>query len=258
MKRKKLLFFIECCFFGLLFFANLCIVVDITERGMTNNQSENGNNLTFTKTELARGFMEAYELDKSCLWNPISFGDYKVSMVRGAIYVNDQVTDVKTDSRKLYEEIQELYFSKKWNGEPILYKDYHIEIAQDGTLRISDTHYEDQWLYDGLSEEFIDIPLDAMKEVYTSEYVEGEGAYVIIDGKYKKYKQGKLINLPGGKLDYKVPEYGHLYLVYNKNENKMYLGSFNLSSMDYKYLYVFPNLNKAKIVELRKGTVNAK
>lgn len=258
MKRKKLLYFIECCFFGLVFFANLCVMVDITERDMTNNPSENANNLTFTKTELAQGFMDEYEKDALYLLIPAYFGDYEVSMVKGVIYIDNQITDVKTDSRKLYEEIQALYFSKEWNGEPVTYKDYHIEI-ENGVLKICDTHYEEIFLHDGLSEHFIDIPLEAMKDVYTSEYVEDEGAYIItINGKYKKYKQGKLINLPGGKLDYKVPEYEHLYLVYNKNENKMYLGSFNLSSMDYKYLYVFPAFNEAKIVELRKGTVNAK
>lgn len=246
----------------IVFFLILLLVLVIIDVGMQKTVSNVNDVITMSEEEVARSFYKAAD---NFMFGPyMEIGDYKINIDYGEVCINDKPTGVKTGYRVFYDEVAEMYYSGKWDGEKTKYKGIDIEID-------STSGYLFTWVYD--KHEFwnsdlhlypIDVPIEDTSMLECSpEYVEGEGAYVIRGGKLKKYVRGKLIDLPGSDLSWtwKDSKDARFYLSYAnyQGEDELYLyvkvpSRSEEKEMEYEYL--IPDRNESYIELISKQEVD--
>ena len=156
--------------------------------------------------------------------------------------------------QKLYQKLKEMYLSSEWNGLAFEIDEHVFSISSKGYI------LADNMLI-GNNAEPLDLPNQSrydngvgLIDDCNIQYVPGKGSYILIDESYMLYLRGEKIQLEGEPLNWKEGEgvdvnYGHAILHYAEGCDKMFLTTpiAEDSSVNYMYLYIFPDYNVSKI-----------
>lgn len=226
----------------------ILVIIDI---GMQKTASNVNDVITMSEEEFVRSFYKAadnFEFDPY-----MEIGDYEINIDYGEVFINGKPTGVKTSYRMFYDEVVGMYYSGKWDGEKTKYKGIDIEIDSTFGKLYAMVYDEHEFWNSHLRMYPIDVPIDHLSMLECApEYVEGEGAYVIRNGRLKKYVRGKLIHLPGSDLSWAWEELenARCYLYYanynNEDELRLYvIVPSESEEKDMKYMFLIPDRNKS-------------
>lgn len=155
---------------------------------------------------------------------------------------------------RLYQKIKQMYLSGEWDGLPFNVGEHIISMSSKGYIQVDNT------FIDGKAEP-LDLPNQSrykngvgIIDDCNIQYIPGQGSYILIDDTYMRYLRGQNIPLEGEPLNWKEQEgvdvnYGHAILCYAKTCDKMFLLTPSLDdpSVNYTYLYIFPDYNVSEI-----------
>ena len=157
-------------------------------------------------------------------------------------------------AQKLYQKLKQMYLNCEWNGEPFNINEHVFSISSKGYICVDGLIFENH-------AEPLDLPNQSryynnvgLIDDCNIQYVAGKGSYILIDDIYMLYLRGERIPLEGEPLNWKEGEgvdvnYGHAILHYDRGCDKMFLTTpiVDDSSVNYVYLYIFPDYNVSKI-----------